>query len=98
MTQSVAARTDLPARRTPPGLPRLRVLEQQLSAWVGAPVSITLRGERSFTFSTDDADPVHEERLRDFFASYRNATITAQVDAECGTHVYVDLAPETVTA
>jgi len=63
-------------------------LEAALKQVVGAPVEITVRGERDFTFSTDRIDQDFEFHLVKFFG----AAMTLQsvdIDDECGTFVYM---------
>ena len=63
-------------------------LEAALAQVVGAPVEITVRGERDFTFSTDRIDQDFEFHLVKFFG----AAMTLQsvdIDDECGTFVYM---------
>ena len=66
-------------------------LEQIISQIVGAPVEITIRGEKSFTFSTETvvAD------LGDKIAAFMNekatlVSVTTEHDDECGSFAYAD--------
>jgi hypothetical protein len=60
-----------------------------LSKIAGYPVELTIRGERAFTFSFDAADRAAGERVAAFFAAA--ATVSVDVDDECGTCVYVNI-------
>ncbi|RIQ79060.1 hypothetical protein D0837_17260 [Bordetella avium] len=56
----------------------------------GRAVELTIRGEKSFTFSFDGRDDSASARLMDFFRS-ATAKVTSDYDAECDhTCVYVD--------
>lgn len=64
-------------------------LVDRLSAIAGKPVEITVRGDRSFTISTEHEDHVAGARLADFFSG--QAAVSVVHDAECGTFIYLDL-------
>lgn len=68
---------------------RKQALEARISAMVGAPVDLTIRGERSFTFSTDEVTMNLGDILAAFFGNL--ATVTADHDDECGTCAYVEV-------
>ena len=66
-------------------------LEDQISEVVGAPVEITIRGEREFTFSLPHADQDLEFHLVQFFGPLMTVD-SAEIDNECGTFVYMTAA------
>lgn len=65
-------------------------LEATMTKIVGQPVDLTIRGEKSFTFSTEAVDP----NLGDVIAAYfgKLATVTVDHDDECGSFAYVKAA------
>ena len=64
-------------------------LEAALTQIVGAPVEITIRGERDFTFSTEHVDQDFEFHLVAFFGKAMEIASETQIDDECGTFVYM---------
>lgn len=60
----------------------------QMSKVAGHPVELTIRGDRSFTWSFEQADESAAKRIVEFFGE--NARCTYEIDAECGTFVYVE--------
>ena len=66
-------------------------LEAQVSEVVGAPVEITIRGERKFTFSVDHINQDLEFYLVQFFGKAMSVDSVA-IDDECGTFVYMTAA------
>jgi hypothetical protein len=68
---------------------RKQAFEARIAALVGKPVELTVRGDRSFTFSTDDVTPDLGDKLAAFFGNL--ATVTADHDDECGTCAYVEV-------
>ena len=65
-------------------------LEATMSKIVGKPVDLTIRGAKSFTFSTEVVDPA----LGDVIAAYfgKLAVVTVEHDDECGSFAYVEAA------
>lgn len=65
-------------------------LEAQMTALVGTPVELTIRGERSFTFSTEAV----VANLGNVVAAYfgKLATVTADHDDEIGSFAFVEVA------
>ena len=61
-----------------------------LNKVAGREVEITVRGEKSFTFSFDAIDKKATEAIKNFFIG--QATITGvEEDEECGTFIYCEL-------
>jgi hypothetical protein len=65
-------------------------LEALMSTLIGKPVCLTVRGPKSFTFSTDDVTARIGEAVAGFFGAL--ATVTTDHDAECGSFAYVEVA------
>lgn len=65
-------------------------LEAQMTKMIGQPVTITVRGEKSFTFSTDEAAADLGEKVSAFFGKL--ATVSVDHDDECGSFAYVEAA------
>lgn len=63
-------------------------LEQQISKLAGVPVEMTIRGERSFTFSTEERNEQAADRIAAFFKGQAKAEIVH--DDEVGSFVYVE--------
>lgn len=55
----------------------------------GREIEITIRGDRSFTFSFDEIDEVATRKICDFFKG--SAKISVETDEECGTFIYCDV-------
>lgn len=68
----------------------LDALRERISRQIGHEITVTIRGEAKFTFSTDDVTPGLEDKLREFFGD--RMTLTTTHDDECGTFVYADVA------
>lgn len=64
-------------------------LEARISDLVGAPVTLTVRNDRAFTFSTDEVCDHLGDRIAAFFGKL--AAVTVQHDAECGSFAYVQV-------
>jgi hypothetical protein len=62
----------------------------KISQLVGTEVEITVRGDTSFTFSTETVTANLGTDLAQFFGSL--ATVTVEHDDECGSFAYVELA------
>lgn len=62
---------------------------QSINAIAGRQVEITIRGERSFTFSFDEIDHKATEAIKAFFAG--QAKIEVAEDEECGTFIYCEV-------
>lgn len=69
---------------------RIASLEARLSNAIGTPVELTIRGERKFTFSTDNVNRELPGKVQAFFGTH--ATVTEDHDDECGTCAYVEFA------
>jgi hypothetical protein len=65
-------------------------LEERFSGMIGAPVELTIRGEREFTFSTETVCADLPGRVAAFFGPL--ATVTGAHDPECGSFAYVTAA------
>lgn len=68
---------------------RKSALEFRMTEIVGAPVSLTVRGDRSFTFSTEDVTPTIGDAVAKFFGNF--ATVHVDHDEECGSFAYVEV-------
>ena len=68
---------------------RKQALEARISALVGAPVELTVRGDRSFTFSTEAVTASLGDVLAQFFGKL--ATVRTEHDEECGSFAYVEV-------
>ena len=64
-------------------------MTQTISQIAKRDVEITIRGDREFTFSFDDADHAAANRIKSFFGN--TATVEIDVDDELGTCVYVSI-------
>lgn len=60
-----------------------------MSAVAGRRVELTIRAERSFTFSYDVIDGTAAKKISEYFKG--QAQVAIDEDAECGTCVYVDI-------
>ena len=69
---------------------RIACLEARVSKSIGITVELTIRGERKFTFSTDDVNRDLPGKVQAFFGAH--ATVTEDHDDECGTCAYVEIA------
>lgn len=65
-------------------------LEATMTEIVGQPVDLTVRGEKSFTFSTEAVDRNLGEVIAAYFGKL--ATVTVDHDDECGSFAYVEAA------
>ena len=65
-------------------------LEAQMTALVGASVELTLRGERSFTFSTENVVANLGNVVGAYFGKL--ATVTTEHDDEIGSFAFVEVA------
>jgi hypothetical protein len=69
---------------------RKKALESQISNLVGMRVDLTVRGARSFTFSTYEITERLSEALTKFFGKL--ATVRVEHDEECeGSFAYVEV-------
>jgi hypothetical protein len=66
---------------------RTAALEATIAKVAGVPVSLTIRGERDFTVSTDEVCLDLLARVGGFFGHH--ATATVDHDDECGSFVYI---------
>ena len=55
----------------------------------GREVEVTVRGDRSFTFSFDAIDKKATEAIKAFFSG--QSTISVEEDEECGTFIYCEV-------
>lgn len=65
-------------------------LEATMTEIVGQPVDLTIRGAKSFTFSTETVDRNLGEVIAAYFGKL--ATVTTEHDDECGSFAYVEAA------
>lgn len=65
-------------------------LEKVISGIAGQPVALTIRGLKSFTFSTDEVTADLGEKISGYFG--KMATVTVDHDEECGSFAYVEVA------
>lgn len=65
-------------------------LEVTMTKIVGQPVDLTIRGAKSFTFSTETVDRNLGEVIAAYFGKL--ATVTVDHDDECGSFAYVEAA------
>jgi len=56
----------------------------------GVEVELTIRGDRSFTFSTEEKNEAAAEAIADYFRG--SASVNVEHDDECGSFVYVEVA------
>ena len=63
--------------------------EAQISKIAGATVELTIRGERSFTFSLDEVNEKAAAKIAKFFEG--QAAVSVTHDEECGSFVYVEV-------
>jgi hypothetical protein len=68
---------------------RKQNLEARMTALVGKPVELTVRGEKAFTFSTETVTADLGERIAAFFGAL--ATVRVEHDEECGSFAYVEV-------
>ena len=68
---------------------RKAALESTLTKVAGAPVEITIRGDREFTFSTEIVHQDLEFALFNYFAGAMQISAPTEIDNECGTFVYM---------
>jgi len=64
-------------------------MEEKISKIAGREVEITVRGDRSFTFSFEAIDKDATKRIVDFFRG--QSTTSVEEDDECGTFIYCDV-------
>jgi hypothetical protein len=64
-------------------------LEKELSRIAGNEVTITVRGDKEFTFSTENADQDLEFHMVSYFGKLMVIDAETQIDDECGTFVYM---------
>ena len=64
-------------------------LEKELSKIAGNEVTITVRGDKEFTFSTENADQDLEFHMVSYFGKLMVIDAETQIDDECGTFVYM---------
>ena len=62
---------------------------ESINKVAGREVEVTIRGERSFTFSFDNIDKYATRKICEFFNG--QAKIEVQEDEECGTFIYCDV-------
>ena len=62
---------------------------ESINKVAGREVEVTIRGERSFTFSFDNIDKDATRKICEFFNG--QAKIEVQEDEECGTFIYCDV-------
>ena len=67
---------------------RLENLQKILTERIGTPIEITIRGERRFTFSTDQVTPDLEARIAEFFGP--TMALSSDHDDEVGSFVYAE--------
>jgi hypothetical protein len=63
-------------------------LEAQMTKLIGQPVELTIRGEQSFTFSTETVCRNLGDKIAAYFGKL--ATVTVDHDDECGSFAYVE--------
>jgi len=66
----------------------MKLTLNELNQVAGREVGITIRGERSFTFSFEDIDKEATRKICEFFDGH--AKIEVSEDEECGTFIYCD--------
>jgi len=64
-------------------------IEATLTEIIGRKVELTVRGDRSFTISTEEVFAGLGERVAAFFGDL--AKITTEHDDECGSFAYVEI-------
>ena len=64
-------------------------LEDQMTQIVGTPVELTVRGLKSFTFSTEEVTCDLGEKVAAYFGKL--AQVTVEHDEECGSCAYVEV-------
>ena len=69
---------------------RKQKIENIISKVAGASVELTIRGDKEFTFSTEEVNHKAASRIEKYFAG-QAASIVVDHDDECGTVVYVDV-------
>lgn len=62
-------------------------MESKLSQIAGTQIEITIRADKSFTFTFDGINKAATQKLVKFFAGYK---ISIDEDAELGTCIYID--------
>ena len=65
-----------------------KALEAKISQVAGVAVELTIRGDRAFTFSTEERSDEAAQRIAEFFAG--EAVVEIEHDDEIGSFVYVD--------
>jgi hypothetical protein len=65
------------------------ILESHLTKVAGVAVEITIRGDRSFTISTEAEDRPACEKLVAYFSEAQAKSVSVEHD-ECGSFVYVE--------
>ena len=68
---------------------RLEALQKELSKIARNEVTITVRGDNEFTFSTENADQDLEFHMVGYFGKLMVIDAETQIDDECGTFVYM---------
>jgi hypothetical protein len=68
---------------------RKAALENQLSSLAGAPVEVTVRGLRQFTFSLETVNETAVAAIKAFFG--QDAQLEVEYDNECGTFIYATM-------
>lgn len=67
---------------------QVAAMEAKLSKVAGAAVELTIRAEKSFTFSFEEVNEAAAAKLAKFFEG--QAKVEVEHDEECGSFVYVD--------
>lgn len=67
---------------------QVAAMEAKMSQVAGAPVELTIRGDKAFTFSFETMNEEAASKLAKFFES--EANVCVEHDLECGSFVYVD--------
>ena len=62
---------------------------QAINTVAGREVEVTIRGDRSFTFSFEAIDKQATRKICDFFKG--QAKIEVEEDEECGTFIYCEI-------
>ena len=64
-------------------------LANTISKKIGIAVEMTVRGDRSFTFSTDDVTPNLGKKVKEFFGD--KANVKTEHEEDVGSFAYVEL-------
>ena len=62
---------------------------EKITEVAGREIEMTIRGERSFTFSFDGKDEAATQKIINFFGD--QAKLEVQNDEDCGTFIYVEV-------